>query len=114
MHDPFEMPDAAFAPFFAGRIAFFARRGQQTRRGTVSCCIFDEGYAEVFDEAGTASKIGRIVFHVTKMDWAAAMPSPPQQGDRFTSPDTGKTYALTSVTHFGGDIWSIEAKEVAK
>lgn len=114
MHDPFEMPESAFEPFFTRRIAFAAKRLDGVHRGTLPCCIFDEGYAEAYDEHDAASKIGRIVIHVRKRDWAAAISTPPQQGDRFTSPDTGRTYALTTVTHFCADTWSIEAREVAK
>ncbi len=114
MHDPFEMPQAAFEPFFARRIAFAAKRSGATISGTLPCCISDEGYAETYDEHNTASKIGRIVILIRKRDWAAAISTPPQSGDRFVSPDTGKTYALVTATHFAGDTWSIEAREVAK
>lgn len=114
MPDPFDMPDAAFEPFYHDRIAFEVTRPDGIHRGTVPACIFDEGYADVFDsETGLSSSISRLVINVRKRDWSAALSTPPQQGDRFTSPATGKTYALTRANHFTADTWTIDAREVS-
>ena len=113
-HDPFEMPEKAFEPFFIKRIAFSATRGNGIHRGTAPCSIFDEGRSPVIDdETGTESTIGLLGLYIRKIDWAAALSTPPQQGDVFTSPTTGISYAVKSVSHFSGDTWSIEAREVA-
>jgi len=108
------MPAEAFQPFFRKRIAFLATRPDGVHRGTVPCSIFDEGRSPIIDdETGTESKIELLGLYVRMIDWAAALSTPPQQGDVFTSPTTGKSYAVKSVSHFSGDTWSIEAREVA-
>ena len=108
------MPDSAFEPFFAQRIAFAATRADGVHRGTVPCSIFDEGRADAFsDETGTDSRISALGLYIRTKDWAAALSTPPQQGDVFTSPTTGKSYAVKSVSHFASDTYSIEAREVA-
>ena len=113
MGDPLDMPQSAFDPFFAKRLAFCATRTDGSHRGTVKACIFDEGYSEVFDEAsGTASRIIQITLEVRDSDWIAALSTPPQIGDRFTSPMTGREYAASEVKPTVGEAWSITAREV--
>ncbi len=107
------MPQAPFDAFFAKHAAFEAVRPDRTHKGTIPVSVIDEGRAEVYDsETGSTSAISQISLHVRAGDWDAAMDSPPQMGDRFTSPDTGKTYALKQVNRFAADTWAIEAREI--
>lgn len=110
---PFEVPASAFRPFFTERVAFAATRKDGVHSGTVRACIFDEGYAEVFDESsGTSSRIRQITLEVRGFDWNAALSTPPQIGDRFTSPMTGREYAAFEVKPTVGEAWAITAREV--
>jgi len=109
----FHIPESAFAPFYDTPVAFAAERPDGTHRGTLAACIFDEGYAEVFDESsGTSSRIRQITLEVRGFDWNAALSTPPQIGDRFTSPTTGREYAASEVKPTVGEAWSITAREV--
>ena len=104
---------AALEPFYDKRVAFAAERPDGTHRGTLAACIFDEGYAEVFDEtSGTSSRIRQITLEVLGADWSAALSTPPQIGDRFTSPTTGRKYAAFEVKPTVGEAWSVTAREV--
>ena len=114
MANPFAMPASAFDPFFSAPVAFAATRTDGTHRGTVRACVFDEGYAEPIDEGSTYSKVARIALQIRKWDWSACVSTDPAPGDRFKSPETGRVYAAVTVTHFSGDTWSIEAREVAE
>lgn len=108
------MPDAAFAPFFTDTLAFEASRPDGVHRGSVKSCIFDEGPADTFDpETATSSAIGRLAFSVRHRDWQAAMATPPQPGDRFTSPVSGRVYALVRVGILAGCTYNLEAREVS-
>lgn len=114
MTSPFAASSNAFDPFFTDAIAFFAHRPDGEHRGTVMASIFDEGYADAFaEDASTSSTIGVMQILVRRIDWAAKLSTPPQPGDRFVSPTTGKTYATHTITHFAADIWRINAREIA-
>lgn len=117
MPSPFDSSafDRAVAPFFSEPVAFFATRPDGEHRGTVRASVFDEGYEEPLDDSAvsTSSRIGLLTLLIRRLDWAAALSTPPQSGDRFVSPATGKTYALKTVTHFARDIWTVAAREVA-
>lgn len=113
MPNRFDIPQPAFDVFYDRRVAFAAERPDGTHRGTLAACIFDEGYAEVFDESsGTSSRIRQITLEVRGFDWNAALSTPPQIGDRFTSPTTGREYAASEVKPTVGEAWSITAREV--
>lgn len=110
---PFEVPESAFKPFFTERVAFAATRKDGVHSGTVRACIFDEGFSEVFeDSTGTTSRIRQIVLEVAESEWSAAISSPPQEGDRITSPRTSREYAVTEVSPAVGRSWLITAREV--
>ena len=98
------IPDAAFAPFFTDTLAFEASRPDGVHRGS----------ADPFDaETATSSVIGRLAFSVRHRDWQAAMSTPPQPGDRFTSPVSGRVYALVRVGILAGYTYNLEAREVS-
>lgn len=107
---PFSTP-AAFAPFFRSPVAFRAERPDGSRRGTLMSCITNEGLAEVFADNGTSTKVWQLSLVFRHVDWAAAVGTPPQSGDRFKSPVTRKTFALMEVQSFGSN-WSVTAREV--
>ena len=110
---PFEVPASAFRPFFTERVAFAATRKDGVHSGTVRACIFDEGYAEVFDETtGTSSRIRQLTLEVSESEWSAAVSSPPQTGDKITSPRTSREYAVTEASPAVGRAWAITAREV--
>lgn len=114
MNSPFDNMDKAFDPFFTDVVAFSAMRPDGVHSGTLHASVTDEGYEEIFDEtAATSSRIGLLHLLVRKCDWAKDVSTPPQSGDRFTSPLSGKVYALKTVSHFSGDTWTITAREVA-
>ena len=114
MPSTFQMPKAAFAPFFDTPVAFAATRPDGVHSGTVPASFFDEGLANVIDEeTGTSTKIQEINLLVRKRDWSAAISSSPQSGDKFSSPFSGRKYAVMTVNHFGSDVWSILAREVS-
>jgi len=110
---PFEVPAWAFRPFFTERVAFAATRKDGVHSGTVRACIFDESYADVFDETtGTSSRIRQITLDVSESEWSAAVSSPPQTGDKITSPRTSREYAVTEASPAVGRAWAITAREV--
>jgi len=110
---PFEVPASAFRPFFTERVAFAATRKDGVHSGTVRACIFDESYADVFDETtGTSSRIRQITLEVSESEWSAAVSSPPQTGDKITSPRTSREYAVTEASPAVGRAWAITAREV--
>lgn len=108
----FELPKVAFKPFFDTPVAFVATRTDGVHRGTVACCIFDEGYAEVIDETtGTSSRVVEITLEVHSLAWSAAISTPPQVGDRFKSPMTGREFRVREVSPTVGSSWAITARE---
>ena len=110
----FQIPEFAFAPFYDTPVAFAATRGDGTHRGTVAVCILDEGWAEVVDEVnGTSSRIRQLSFEVPVTEWNAALSTPPQAGDVFTSPTTARDYAVTEVAPSACKAWAITAREDA-
>lgn len=112
--EAFSMPDAAFAPFFTDTLAFEATRPDGVHRGSVKSCIFNEGPADPFDSGtATSSAINRLAFSVRLRDWQAAMTTPPQPGDRFTSPVSGRVYALVRFGILAGYTYTLEAREVS-
>ena len=105
--------DSAFDPFYADLVSFVAKRPDGEHRGTVRACIFDEGYADALDDTvDVATRIGAINFQIRRLDWAGTISTPPQSGDTFTSPLTGKTYAVHTVSPLLGDAWTLDAREV--
>lgn len=96
-------PAAAFKPFFDKRVAVHITRDGIARKGTVAASVFGEGRPDPILDADAESSAESFTLLVRRKDWLASFPSPPQQGDRFTSPDTGNAYALTSVQTFDGD-----------
>ena len=90
-------PAAAFKPFFDKRVAVRITRDGIARKGTVAASVFGEGRPDPILDADAESSAESFTLLVCRKDWLASFPSPPQQGDRFTSPDTGNAYALTSV-----------------
>lgn len=108
-----EIPADAIDPFFDKRVAVEVKRDGVLRRGSLKASIFDEGMdATIAQDAYTESATARFALMIRRIDWFAAFPAPPQQGDLFTSPDTGKAYALVECNPFDFDIFSIVAREV--
>ena len=78
-------PPSAFAPFYTERLAVTAKRDGRTLTFPVRAAAFDDGFAERYDEEGSAeSSIRAVSFHVPRSGadgWSDRQP-PPAVGDR--------------------------------
>ena len=103
----------ASLPQYVVSVGLTATRPDGTHRGTIAACITDEGFEAAFDDVGTSTKIGKLTLFIRKCDWYGCLRSDPQAGDRFKSPNTGRTYALEDATSLALEGWRITAREVA-
>lgn len=108
------IPASALDPFFDARVAVQISRDGTTRKGTLPAAIYDEGHADAIAQDASADSIAdTFALQVRKIDWFAAFPSPPAVGDRFTSPYSGKSYALVDFAPFDFDLFSITARQIS-